>query len=108
MPSILRTARSSALAISVSRPRRRVRTLVFFSKRCDRNALRRRRRPVPVTLMRLAAPLSVFIFGITSSFFGGCDLFADCFAHRFGADTLLGNPSLGAGHLRRLRRRLLV
>jgi hypothetical protein len=32
--------------------------------------LRRRSRPDAVTLMRLAAPRSVFIFGITSSLFG--------------------------------------
>ncbi len=70
MPSIRRVDRSSALAMSDSRPSRRVRTLVFFSSRCDRKALRLRRRPVPVTLMRLAAPLSVYIFGIASSLVG--------------------------------------
>src|ERR1700691_1029058 len=48
-----------------SRPSRRVRVLVFFSNRCERNALRRRSRPVPVTLIRLAAPRSVFILGMS-------------------------------------------
>src|ERR1700734_3508038 len=71
MPSIRRVARSSALEMSASRPSRRVRTLLFFSRMCERKALRRRKRPVPVTLMRLAAPRSVFIFGIASSLFGG-------------------------------------
>ena len=52
---------------SVSRPRRRFRTLDFFSRRWERNAFRRRRRPVPVTLMRLRAPVSVFIFGMAST-----------------------------------------
>ena len=51
---------------SAPRPRRRVRLLDFFSSRCERNALRRRILPVPVTLKRLAAPRCVFIFGISS------------------------------------------
>ena len=54
-------------AKSVSRPRRRVRTLDLCSSRWDRNALRRRSRPVPVTLMRFFAPQSVFIFGMSLS-----------------------------------------
>src|SRR4029077_69050 len=66
-----------ALAISVSRPRRRVRTLDLFSSRCERKALRRRNRPVPVTLIRLAAPRSVFILGMASSLFGRRRLVAD-------------------------------
>ena len=57
-------ARRSPGATSASRPRRRVLVELFFSSRWDRNARRRRSFPVPVTLMRLAAPRSVFILGI--------------------------------------------
>src|ERR1019366_6124279 len=67
-PSRRRTSRRSAAATSVSRPKRRGRTLFFFSSRGERLAWRRRSRPVPVTLKRFAAPRSVFIFGMSSSF----------------------------------------
>src|SRR5487761_2699196 len=51
--------------MSVSRPRRRVRTDDLVSIRCPRNALRRRSFPEPVILMRFLAPLSVFILGMS-------------------------------------------
>ncbi len=54
IPSIRLTWRTSPGDMSVSRPRRRFRTLDFFSRRWERNAFRRRRRPEPVTLMRFA------------------------------------------------------
>src|SRR5277367_1027112 len=57
---------SRALERSVSRPSRRARTDDFFSMRCPRKALPRRSLPLPVTLMRFFAPLSVFIFGISA------------------------------------------
>src|SRR5687767_11483613 len=57
----------SALATSVSEVRRRVTTEDFFSRMWFMPARRRRRRPVPVTLKRLAAPLWLFIFGMFSS-----------------------------------------
>src|SRR5215469_2650579 len=103
MPSIRRVAFSSALEISVSRPRRRVRTLDLFSRRWERKALRRRSRPVPVTLIRLAAPRSVFIFGMASSLFGRRRDFADCtiFLNR---STAVG---LGGGGVRGRRGGLL-
>ena len=64
MPRRRLTARTSAGATSAGRPRRRTRLEDFFSSRWDRLAWRRRSLPVPVTLKRLAAPLSVFCFGI--------------------------------------------
>src|ERR1700688_2250405 len=51
--------------MSVSRPRRRVRTDDLVSIKWPRNALRRRNFPDPVILMRFLAPLSVFILGIS-------------------------------------------
>ena len=63
-PSRRSTCFLSPPVTSAPRPRRRVRRLDFFSSRCERNALRRRILPVPVTLNRLAAPRCVFIFGI--------------------------------------------
>src|SRR2546423_15043410 len=56
---------------SAGRLRRRVRLLAFFSSRWARNAFRRRIRPEPVTLKRLAAPRWVFILGIGFSAGGG-------------------------------------
>ena len=64
MPRRRLTARTSAGATSAGRPSRRTRLEDFFSSRWDRLAWRRRSLPVPVTLKRLAAPLSVFCFGI--------------------------------------------
>src|SRR3954451_25142317 len=66
MPSILRTCFASPPVTWASRPRRRVRTLDFFSRMWERKALRRMILPVPVILKRLAAPRSVFILGIGS------------------------------------------
>src|SRR5438132_2021695 len=74
-PSRRRTWARSPPVTSVSRARRRVRLLGFFSKRWLRNALRRRMRPLPVTLKRLAAPRWVFILGISALLLlGGCAL----------------------------------
>src|SRR3954447_23888772 len=78
MPSSLRTCLASPPVTWASRPKRRVRTLDFFSRMWERKALRRMILPVPVILKRLAAPRSVFILGIGSllrlllGFGGGC------------------------------------
>src|SRR3954447_25752801 len=66
MPSSLRTCLASPPVTWASRPRRRVRTLDFFSRMWERKALRRMILPVPVILKRLAAPRSVFILGLGS------------------------------------------
>src|SRR5664280_1499456 len=67
LPSIRLTWRASPGEKSVSRPSRRLRSLDLCSRRWERNALRRRSRPDPVTFTRLRAPLSVFIFGMVLS-----------------------------------------
>src|SRR3954469_7517138 len=61
----------SAGCTSAPRPRRRLRAGLFFSRMWLRKAFRRRILPDPVTLNRLAAPLSVFIFGMSSGFLAG-------------------------------------
>src|SRR3954452_14308872 len=58
---------SSPPVISASRLRRRLRVEDFFSNRWFLKALRRVIRPVPVTLKRFLAPVSVFILGIGAS-----------------------------------------
>src|SRR5438874_13579108 len=64
MPSSRLTCLASPPVTSSPRFRRRVRVEGFFSRMWFMKAFRRRILPVPVILKRLAAPLSVFIFGI--------------------------------------------
>src|SRR2546423_9880275 len=80
---------------SEGRLRRRVRLLAFFSSRWARNAFRRRIRPEPVTLKRLAAPRWVFILGIGISAGGGG---RKRLRRRRGLDGFGGRRAGGGGH----------
>src|ERR1700690_2035999 len=78
---------------SVSRPSRRARTEDLPSMRCPRKALPRRSFPLPVTLIRFLAPLSVFIFGISS-------LLYRYFGRNTRRDFMLFFDFRALGHLR--------
>ena len=67
MPSMRLTAAASLAETSAGRAKRRMRLESFFSARWELMACRRRKRPLPVTLKRLAAPRSVFCLGIQAS-----------------------------------------